>query len=66
MRVATWNLEGDDRPGAVDLLLGLRADVLLLTEVPAGLELPGYELTELRQPIMGPDRTTPRSRLAAS
>lgn len=52
MKVATWNIEGDARPGAVDFLLGLRADVLLLAEVPAGLNLPGYELTELRPPVM--------------
>ena len=40
-RVGTWNVEGQADPSAVTLLLGLRADVLLLTEVHPALSLPG-------------------------
>ena len=54
--VATWNVEGDARPGAVEVLLGLHAQVLLLTEVPAGFALPGYRTTELRRPTMRPTK----------
>lgn len=54
VRVGTWNVEGNVQPGAVELLLGLRAHVLLLTEVPPGFELPGYRTTVLRQPSMRP------------
>ncbi len=45
MRLATWNLDARTRPGTLDLLRSLDADVLLLTEVPPDLELPDYELT---------------------
>ncbi len=54
--VGTWNIEGDARQGSVELLLGLRAHVLLLTEVPPGFILPGYRTTELRQPTMRPTK----------
>lgn len=54
LRVGTWNVEGSAEPGALDLLLGLRAPVLLLTEVPPGFALPGYRTTELRCPTMLP------------
>ena len=43
MRVATWNLDRAPRPGAVELLANVRADVLLLSEPPNDLE--GYSLT---------------------
>ena len=56
VRVGTWNIEGNPSPGAVELLLGLRAQVLLLTEVPPGFKLPGYHTTELRHPTMRPAR----------
>jgi hypothetical protein len=46
IRVGTWNAEGRADPGAVALLLGLKADVLLLTEVHPALSLPGYRMTE--------------------
>jgi hypothetical protein len=45
VRIATWNLDVHARPAKVELLLSLDADVLLLTEVPSGLVLPGYHLT---------------------
>lgn len=45
MRTATWNLDVHAGPGKVEQLLALDADVLLLTEVPAGFALPGYHLT---------------------
>lgn len=45
MRIATWNLDRTLREGAEALLLGLDADVLLLTEAPPDLTLPGYHLT---------------------
>ena len=45
VRIATWNLDCKLRPGALDLLLGVDADVLLLTEVPVDLDLPGYAVT---------------------
>ena len=54
--VATWNVEGDARPGAVEVLRGLHAHVLLLTEVPPGFDLPGYRTTELRRPTMRPTK----------
>jgi hypothetical protein len=52
MRVATWNVEAKTDAAAVGLLLGLRADVLLLTEVHPALQVPGYRMTELREPTM--------------
>jgi hypothetical protein len=55
VRVGTWNVEGDPSPGTVELLLALRAHVLLLTEVPPSLVLPGYRTTKLRHPTMRPD-----------
>lgn len=55
VRVGTWNIEGNPSPVAVELLLGLRAQVLLLTEVPPGFKLPGYHTIELRHPTMRPD-----------
>ena len=45
MRIGTWNLNRKLRPGGEGLLLGLDADVLLLTEAPPDLALPGYHLT---------------------
>lgn len=45
IRVGTWNAEGRADPGAAALLLGLKADVLLLTEAHPALSLPGYEMT---------------------
>ena len=54
--VATWNLEGNAGPGAVELLRGLHAHVLLLTEVPPDFALPGYRTTELRHPTMRPTK----------
>lgn len=54
VRVATWNAEARADIGAVNLLLGLRADVLLLTEVHPALSLPGYCMTELLEPRMRP------------
>lgn len=54
VRVATWNVEARADAGAVRLLLGLRADVLLLTEVHPELSLPGYRMTELSEPMMRP------------
>jgi hypothetical protein len=53
MRVGTWNVEAQSDAAAVGLLLGLRADVLLLTEVHPALQMPGYRmaaLTEARMP----------------
>lgn len=44
-RVATWNLGRELRPGAVELLLGVGADVLLFTKPPSDLELERYSLT---------------------
>jgi len=41
VRVATWNVEARADVGAVGLLLGLRADVLLLTEVHRRYPCPG-------------------------
>lgn len=52
VRVATWNVEARADAGAVSLLLGLRADVLLLTEVHPALSLPGYRMTDLIEPRM--------------
>lgn len=52
IRVGTWNVEARANTGAVTLLLGLRADVLLLTEVHPALRLPGYCITELGEPMM--------------
>lgn len=51
-RVATWNVEAEARAAAVELLLGLRADVLLLTEVHPELRLPGYRMIGLTEPRM--------------
>lgn len=45
MRIATWNLNRSLPDGGQELLLGLDADVLLLTEAPPGLELPHYRRT---------------------
>ena len=44
MRVATWNLDAKATPATVAVLLAVDADILLLTEVPPGLVLPGYQL----------------------
>lgn len=46
MRIGTWNLEGRtiDQPAQQQLLLDLDCDVLLLTEIRAPFELPGYEV----------------------
>ncbi len=59
MRVATWNLDRELRPGAVELLLDVGADVLLLTEPPSNLELEGYSLTP-------PGASMPRGQLYAA
>jgi hypothetical protein len=45
VRIATWNLNVKMRPGALDLFDKLDADVLLLTEAPADLDLDGYVRT---------------------
>lgn len=45
VRIATWNLAGKGSPRHIDFLAGLEADVLLLTEVPPDLVLPGFALT---------------------
>ena len=42
LRIGTWNLDRRHQPAQVDLLLELRCDVLLLTEVSPHLEIPGY------------------------
>ncbi len=47
------------RPGAVELLLDVGADVLLLTEPPSNLELEGYSLTP-------PGASMPRGQLYAA
>lgn len=44
MRIATWNLEGKWTPAHRSLIESLCADVLLLTEVPAGVAVPGLEI----------------------
>jgi hypothetical protein len=51
-RVGTWNVEARADTGAVRLLIGLCADVLLLTEVNPALRLPGYHMTVFREPRM--------------
>lgn len=55
MRIGTWNLEGRGGAAQTAFLLGQHCDVLLLTEVKAGLSLPGYNLTP-GDADMGPDR----------
>jgi hypothetical protein len=51
--VATWNLDAKGSPGAAALLSTLDADVLLLTEVPVGLDLPGYDVSPSGTHLMG-------------
>lgn len=48
MRVATWNLAGRWSAAHRELLLGLDADVLLLTEVPDALDLPDHAVHRTR------------------
>jgi hypothetical protein len=50
-RLGTWNVEGRADPGAVALLLGLGADVLLLTEVHPALSLPRFQVTKPAAPL---------------
>jgi hypothetical protein len=66
LSVSTWNVEGDARRGSIELLLGLRAHVLLLTEVPPGFVLPGYDTTALRHPTMRPTKPDGQHYAAAS
>jgi endonuclease/exonuclease/phosphatase family metal-dependent hydrolase len=42
VRIGTWNLAGRWTPAHESLLQAVDCDVLLLTEVSEGLELPGY------------------------
>lgn len=44
MRIATWNLDARWNNDRQDFMLGLDADVLLLTEVLPTAEVPGYDL----------------------
>lgn len=44
MRIGTWNMEGKGTPAHVEFLASLNCDVLLLTEVPHGLDLGGGEM----------------------
>lgn len=53
-RIGTWSVKARADDGAVTLLLGLPADILLLTEVHPALSLPGYRMTELIEPRMKP------------
>lgn len=51
MRIGTWNMEGRRSADALTFLGDQACDVLLLTEVPTGLALQGYGMTEAR-PLM--------------
>lgn len=42
LRIGAWNLDARRQPAHMDLLLDLDCDVLLLTEISPGLDLPGY------------------------
>ena len=44
VRIATWNLEGKWTPRHHWLIRSLRADLLLLTEVLAKVEIPGLNI----------------------
>lgn len=44
MRIATWNLEGRWSDGHRKVLDTMACDVLLLTEVPLEIDLPGFDL----------------------
>jgi hypothetical protein len=44
VRIATWNLEGKWTPRHHGMIRSLRADLLLLTEVPAKVEIPGLSI----------------------
>jgi len=44
MRIGTWNLNADESGRSDAFLASLDGDVLLLTEPPRGLTLPGYQL----------------------
>ena len=46
MRIGTWNMEGRRSAEALTFLGDQACDVLLLTEVPTGLALEGYGMTE--------------------
>lgn len=45
VRIGTWNLDSRGHAGMSEVLAGLDADVLLLTETPASLNIPGYNIT---------------------
>lgn len=45
MRVGTWNMAGRKGHRQTEFLVHQDCDVLLLTEVPDGWSLPGYQLT---------------------
>lgn len=55
MRIATWNLEGKWTPRHHWLIRSLRADLLLLTEVLATVEIPGLNI-HLTEGEMQPGR----------
>lgn len=44
VRIATWNLEGKWTPRHLGVIRSLRADLLLLTEVPIEVAIPGLNL----------------------
>jgi len=44
MRIGTWNMDGKGTRAHVEFLAALKCDVLLLTEVPHGLDLGGGKL----------------------
>ena len=52
MRIGTWNLDGRWDARHVDLLESLDCDVLLLTELAVGADLPGYTSHHTSQPML--------------
>lgn len=52
MRIGTWNLDGRWDTRHAGLLLSLDCDVLLLTEVEVGAQLPGYTAHHTSLPML--------------